>query len=113
MKHSKLPWKKQSLSNGFRGIVDVNNKTVLAISWHAPKCDEDITFIVKACSEHDTLKAKAELLDEIMAVSEGSPRCCRYLRDGFGVMACSGCLQKTFSTLLSIQEILKKAEALK
>ena len=69
--------------------------------------------IVQAIEDIDTLKAKAELFDEILAVSEENPRCCRYRQDGFGVMACSACQQKTFTSLLAIEEILSKAKELK
>ena len=56
------------------------------------------------------LKAKAELFDEIVASHSKMKRCCQYLRDGFGVMACLACQQATFNTLLDIEQILAAAE---
>lgn len=61
-------------------------------------------------NEHDTLKAKAELLDELSAVK--NTRCCKYLQDGFGVVACPKCQQETFRALLDIEQLLSKAKEL-
>ncbi len=62
---------------------------------------------------HDTLKGKADLLDELVASHSKMKRCCRYLRDGFGIMACPACQQATFDTLLDIEQILSKVKDLK
>ena len=53
-----------------------------------------------------------DLLDEVIAAHSKMKRCCHYLCDGFGVMACPQCQRATFETLLDIELILSKAKEL-
>lgn len=66
MYHSKLPWK---IAKSHRGIVYVNSDIDYTIvSEHSLATGrEDAEFIVKACNEYYTLKAKAELLGKLQA----------------------------------------------
>jgi hypothetical protein len=59
MGHSKLPWKEEGFGNGYRGIVDADDKVVLVISWNGSHQEENIPLIVTACNQHDGLKAFA------------------------------------------------------
>ena len=70
MKHSKLPWKKSGHQ------IECNGHPRLVLKCENMFMDDDeidanADFIVTACNEHDTLKAKAELLDEAVKAIDG------------------------------------------
>jgi len=73
MEHSKLPWK-----TGTKGIIESGDVMIQAADGHATwvarviggiptkELKANANLIVKACNEHDILKAKAELFDDMM-----------------------------------------------
>jgi hypothetical protein len=79
MEHSKLPWKKRidHETNAFSGGISASDGNIVAHVYVTESdiagmptnkgktiADENADFIVTACNEHETLKAKAELLQK-------------------------------------------------
>ena len=70
MEHSKLPWR----VNGPQIECDGHPRLVTKcenIFMEDAEIHSNSHFIVKACNEHDMLKAKAELFDEMVKILEG------------------------------------------
>lgn len=66
MEHSKLPW--ATKQHGANSHSLMSGDMVLAVfkRFDMPEINKaNAAFIVKACNEHDTLKAKEELFDDI------------------------------------------------
>ena len=69
MKHSKLPFKVDDASAFSFAITDSSEQFICALNWctlaKQPAAKERADFIINACNQHDTLKAKAELFDKV------------------------------------------------
>ena len=63
MTHSELPWRHCAVKGGWDGVKDADGTTMLSLVANIP---ENATFITTACNEYDTLKAKAELFDDLV-----------------------------------------------
>lgn len=65
MEHSKLLWKTETcpLHPGCTDIVTSDGKFVVCVRGDKPEVAE---HIVKACNEHEELKRKSEIFDELV-----------------------------------------------
>ena len=64
MEHSKLPFEAIN-ETGSIVIYSSDSEIVGVLDTDSGLNKEDADFIITACNEYDTLKAKAELLDDI------------------------------------------------
>ncbi len=69
MGHSKSPWKVYNF-DGVPAIEDADGRHLAKMSgiWSPEEDRDNAEYIAKACIEHDTLKAKADLFDKAITI---------------------------------------------